>query len=509
MKLVFSRHIQNIQNSAGDLIILSPARDSWNDFGVNAIIDVVIVLNGKVKFNARTKAISIAFPGQSLTSAAGERLEQGRVDLDGIDFVSAFQEIDVYRKIVSALGSRNAWKALSLLRDAPYAKTKASPPGWLRRAERLPQFHEILLRNSEAHFAFLNFRSVTSSRGESLDLASESIDLAPETGSIRAHSLKFRWRSKSTVPRRFNVLVGPNGTGKTHALHSLIRSLVGGRPCVTAHDRGARPVLSRLIFIGTTGDRSASRVKAPAIPYFRIATPSNLSRRSAEVFANIVRSTNSIALRTRADIVIDALDTIFQSDDLTIVCAEGSWGLRELYARYKGSSEQAGLKLVADISNGRVAGRSGARLSSGHDQYIWMLFNVCANIENGSLVLIDEPERHLHPSLISQFISILNSILEGTGSFAILATHSAYFVREVPADCVLVMRPSGDGISVGNPSLQTFGADIGSISYFIFEDELIARMLADVARTITVDGATDEYLKDVSVSARMALEKLI
>jgi ABC-type multidrug transport system ATPase subunit len=138
-----------------------------------------------------------------------------------------------------------------------------------------------------------------------------------------------------------------------------------------------------------------------------------------------------------------------------------------------------------------------------------MLMSVCANIENGSLVLIDEPERHLHPSLISQFVAIFNSILEWTGSFAILASHSAYFVREVPSDCVLVMRMSGDRVVVGNPSLQTFGADIGAVSYFIFNDELIARMLADVAQIVSVEGATDDYLNDVSISARMALERLI
>lgn len=509
MKITFSTSATLPTSPPEGAVFLRPSRDVWNDFGVSAIVDVIVVLEDRILFKSTTKAIDIGNPGQSLTEAANARLAQNRTDLDGLEFASAFQAIDSYRELFASLGNRRARKVLSLLRDAPYAKSKASAPGWLKKLERLPQLQEVLLRGAEAHFAFHNFQAVGRSQGEPLDLASESLDLRAKTDELRAHTLKFRWRAKSTVPRRFNVLVGANGTGKTHALHAVIRALVKGDVDVVATEDGKRPLLSRLIFIGTTGDRLTTRAPDPAIAYFRVSTPGNLSRRTAEVFASIIRSTTKIGGRRRAEIVLDALDTVFGSADLAITCPEGAWSLREAYTLYRRVPEQAGLRLIAELSNGRIIGRGGASLSSGHYQYIWMLMCVCANIENGSLVLIDEPERHLHPSLISQFVAIFNSILEWTGSFAILASHSAYFVREVPSDCVLVMRLSGDRVVVGNPSLQTFGSDIGAVSYFIFNDELIARMLADVAQVISVEGATDDYLKDVSISARIALERLI
>lgn len=509
MEIVFSNELTVPKTPTESAVILRASQDVWNDFGVSAIVDVLVVLNDQVRFKSSTKAISISNPRQSFTEAVNERIDEGRPNLDGLEFASAFQTIDDYREIVSTLGRRRAWQVLTLLRDAPYAKSKATPPSWLKKLERLPELQEVLLRGGEAHFAFHNFQAVSRTQGESLELASESLDLKPSIDELRAHTMKFRWRARSTVPRRFNVLVGPNGTGKTHALHTLIRALVKGDLDVVATQQGERPLLSRLIFIGTTGDRLTTRTADPAIPYFRISTPSSLSRRSAELFASIVRSTTKIGGRSRATIVLDALDTVFSTTELAIACDGRKRSLREAHTEYRRSPEQAGLRLIAELSNGRITGRGGTRLSSGHDQYIWMLMSVCANVENGSLVLIDEPERHLHPSLISQFVAIFNSVLELTGSFAVMATHSAYFVREVPSDCVLVMQLSEDRVVVGNPSMQTFGADIGAVSYFIFNDELIARMLADVAQIVAVEGAADDYLKDVSTSARMALERLI
>lgn len=62
------------------------------------------------------------------------------------------------------------------------------------------------------------------------------------------------------------------------------------------------------------------------------------------------------------------------------------------------------------------------------------------HIENGSLLLIDEPETHLHPNFISLIISALHKILTATGSYSIISTHSVYIVREVPQDQVIILE---------------------------------------------------------------------
>ncbi|ERP95859.1 hypothetical protein Q666_05330 [Marinobacter sp. ES-1] len=120
-------------------------------------------------------------------------------------------------------------------------------------------------------------------------------------------------------------------------------------------------------------------------------------------------------------------------------------------------------------------------LSSGQLSFIQFVVQACLFVENGTLVLLDEPETHLHPNFISEFVRILDRLLKSTGSVAVIATHSAYFVREVPRTQVLVFKGDGDGrVSIQNPRLKTFGADVGTISYFVFEDEITNGLVEDI-----------------------------
>jgi len=114
-------------------------------------------------------------------------------------------------------------------------------------------------------------------------------------------------------------------------------------------------------------------------------------------------------------------------------------------------------------------------------------------VENGSLLLFDEPETHLHPNFISQFVALLDGLLGQTGSAAILATHSVYFVREAVEDQVLVLRSDPDRvITAETPTLKTFGADVGAISYFVFGEDQPSRLALEVEDKIMAQGASWE-----------------
>ncbi len=45
----------------------------------------------------------------------------------------------------------------------------------------------------------------------------------------------------------------------------------------------------------------------------------------------------------------------------------------------------------------------------------------------------------------------------------------------------MVFKGDGDGrVSIQNPRLKTFGADVGTISYFVFEDEITNGLVEDI-----------------------------
>lgn len=63
---------------------------------------------------------------------------------------------------------------------------------------------------------------------------------------------------------------------------------------------------------------------------------------------------------------------------------------------------------------------------------------VIMSITEDSLLLIDEPEIHLHPNAISNFMRMLNKLLEKFNSFAIISTHSPIVLQEIPSRYVRV-----------------------------------------------------------------------
>lgn len=113
-------------------------------------------------------------------------------------------------------------------------------------------------------------------------------------------------------------------------------------------------------------------------------------------------------------------------------------------------------------------------MSSGQTIFCSLVLNLLSVIKNNSLILIDEPETALHPNLEIDFIKLLKNILIEFDSFAIIATHSAIITREVPSPFVKVIKlDEEDKPVISPPVINTFGADIGTITNYVFDDIFI------------------------------------
>jgi hypothetical protein len=122
-------------------------------------------------------------------------------------------------------------------------------------------------------------------------------------------------------------------------------------------------------------------------------------------------------------------------------------------------------------------------LSSGELAMLRFAAQAAGSAERGCLFLFDEPETHLHPNFVSDFMAILNTILAATQSVAIIVTHSAYIVREVPSQRVRIFSLDDRKIAIDKPRLQTFGASIDSISQFVFADTSISHQYQETLQT--------------------------
>jgi hypothetical protein len=114
-------------------------------------------------------------------------------------------------------------------------------------------------------------------------------------------------------------------------------------------------------------------------------------------------------------------------------------------------------------------------LSSGQRLFSYMVINILGAIRQNSLILVDEPELFLHPTLEIRFVAMLKEILAAYASKALLATHSVVTVRETPAECVHVFSRGKDEIHISNPPFETFAGDVQRITSYVFEDKRVEK----------------------------------
>lgn len=123
------------------------------------------------------------------------------------------------------------------------------------------------------------------------------------------------------------------------------------------------------------------------------------------------------------------------------------------------------------------------KLSSGHGIILLTITKLVETIEEKTLVLLDEPETHLHPPLVSSFIRCLSELLMSTNAVAIIATHSPIILQEVPKNCVWILDRSGWNCSISRPRFETFGESYNNLVEEVFGLEIqksgFHKMIAD------------------------------
>src|SRR5690606_24459594 len=108
------------------------------------------------------------------------------------------------------------------------------------------------------------------------------------------------------------------------------------------------------------------------------------------------------------------------------------------------------------------------RMSSGHAIIILTMTKLVETVEEKTLVLLDEPESHLHPPLLSAFTRALSELLYSRNGVAIIATHSPVVLQEVPRSCVWKLtRFRTEGRS-DRPESETFGENVGILTREVF-----------------------------------------
>ncbi|UGA37355.1 ATP-binding protein [Chromobacterium haemolyticum] len=153
-------------------------------------------------------------------------------------------------------------------------------------------------------------------------------------------------------------------------------------------------------------------------------------------------------------------------------------------------------------------------MSSGHAIIMLTITKLIATVEEKTLVLIDEPESHLHPPLLSAFIRALSELLHDRNGVAIVATHSPVVLQEIPSSCVWKINRIKDVVKNSRPDVETFGENVGVLTREVFGLEVVASgfhkmLLQSVKDGCGYDEILSSYDGQLGFEARAILRAMI
>lgn len=515
--------------------LIVPSREKWNDFGFRTRVEIHVGLpEGTTELSAHLGYIT-SMQDELSDVRKLEEVLQSSTELtiaahESQRFFTMLPNLDDYRRIVRSMGVDTAKKLLIALRDV-VALTELQPKSNIPKlAAETKVFQKSFVRTSESFFAFKNAGSILRGlEAEQIRRMSKDIHVNFQlSGRRNQHQLKFQFDHEADLPKRIAVVIGKNGVGKSQALGTIARAALGGDiKSLNEGDRYSRVLINRLLAFAPTNESASvfpgERRKNAKVWYKRFSLNRGGRARRGEGIADAVlqvaRSGEHIGENSRWSIFLSAIQAITDWEQIVLLTRHKSDPPVYLRSLRVGAGEDALLDVFAsiDISKEPVRRLEGGTypLSSGEISFLRFAAQASLYIENGSLLLLDEPETHLHPNFISSFVMILNKMLALTGSAAVITTHSVYFVREVFSEQVTVLRISGGVVSTAPIRLQTFGADVGTISYFVFEEDEPSKLVSEVEErlldrykswTELYAACGDELSPKLLGSLRLALE---
>lgn len=319
--------------------------------------------------------------------------------------------------------------------------------------------------------------------------------------------LSFSVERESKPPTNVHVLVGSNGVGKSRLLRGIEDYLL--RP-QSARSRGV------IDFGGAEGE-FASLV---SVAFSAFDDFDQVSENDGDGIGYTyvgLRKADGTGLKTSSDLANEFAESV---QVCQLGARRGRWrrALRELLGDPIFSDER--IDLLADPARAPESPKDWfhERLSSGHKAVLLTVTRLVEYVAEQSLVLIDEPETHLHPPLLSAFMRALSDLLANRNAVAIVATHSPVVLQEVPRTCVWKLRRSGDVIQASQPRPNTFGENVGTLTREVFGLEVTKsgfhKMLSQAVDEATdaeddYDAVIQEFGDLLGAEARALLQTLL
>jgi ABC-type branched-subunit amino acid transport system ATPase component len=466
-------------------------------------------------------AVKIAFVGQTTEIATTDLLpKMFDAQLDGV--YSLGQSYEYYHRLASLKG-QSGLKVLAILGDI--VANPKSIEGLLKE----PALSKSLLRDSSLSVVKGQFTRALEGKPKLTDYKFKfNRPKSSKAGSIDLH---FSVKASSKPSTNIHALIGRNGVGKTTILNEMIEAITnrGASPCRFCDSSDfieleiPSDYFSKLVSVSFSAFDPFMPPRHQPDPsrgtcYSYIGLKNIDDPGSHHTLANLHRKVAGSLIRcfenpNKTGLWRNAIETL-GSDNIF-----ASVGLAELLRIYK--------EMRSDLSRNSAQGQVELEsqfgvtalpvteiLSSGHAVVLLIITSLIATVDEKTLVIIDEPESHLHPPLLSAFIRALSDLLHDLNGVAIIATHSPVVLQEIPRSCVWKIYRSGQSVSANRPSVETFGENVGMLTSEVFGLEVESSgfhnlLAASVATGDTYSEIIATYDNQLGFEGRAILGALI
>lgn len=290
---------------------------------------------------------------------------------------------------------------------------------------------------------------------------------SPNNQKVTPYELNFKVAPESNPPTNIHVIIGRNGVGKTHLIRNMIQSLIYDNDDKYGHfevDTWNDATFANVVCVAFSAfDRFPTSTKETKIPYLFVGLEQDYIKKDDHIKSKI---------KSRIDMLRDqfkkSLTNCFANQS-----KRGRWLNAVNILEADPIFRESDIRSIDIVKNPELevssnAGRIFNKLSSGHKIILLTITQLVEKVEESTLVLLDEPETHLHPPLLSAFIRALSDLLIDRNGVALITTHSPVVLQEVPQNCVWRLWRSDSIMKAQRLEVETFGENVGSLINEVF-----------------------------------------
>jgi predicted ATPase len=259
-------------------------------------------------------------------------------------------------------------------------------------------------------------------------------------------NLNVSYSKESIFENRIKVLIGENGTGKTQILQQIYN-----------HFSKKLTDFNRVIYVD--------------YDLFKLHKNKNIEDKNPNVFC--VNSFNHKDIEFEIYTQLKQIIELGRFTDWKEIFNEFFKDIDtgEFYNHITNKNDSLFIQLLS-------------KLSSGQKMIFLTLVYIILLIRDKTLIILDEPETHLHPSAIFRLTNTIQELLETYNSFSLIATHSPVILQSIKSNSVINVTKFNNSTLLQKINFECFGASYDEINNLIFgvEDQnlIYKRILSEM-----------------------------